>query len=119
MEDGGYLLADGNTTPSYLYDAAFAAGLSVGGAVPASAKAPGSGNHYQSPHRLRSLAILRGGFGKALFRAADGDRAVVRQCDVVRGRAGSAAGRGWRGRERVRTRVWAKLLINAVRIRYG
>ena len=32
------------------------------------AKNPGCGKHYQSPHRLRSIELLRSDFGRALYR---------------------------------------------------
>ena len=111
---GGYLLADGNYDASYLYDVAAARGYQLVAAVRA-CKNPGRGKHYQSPHRLRSIALQQGVFGKALYRART---AIERSF----GHASSFAGGlsplpAWvRGRARVRTWVWAKLLINAVRI---
>jgi hypothetical protein len=75
------------------------------------ARNPG-GQHDQSPHRLRSIALLRGDFGQAPYRA----RAAIERSF---GNATSFAG-GWgrrpRGLPRVRTGVWAKPLINAARI---
>jgi hypothetical protein len=117
LEFGGYLPADGNYDASYLYDAANAAGYQL--ASPCrKAKAPGSGKHYQSPHRLRGLAILQGGFGKGLFKARTAIGRSFGQATSFGGGLGPLP--AWvRGRERVRTWVWAKLLINAVRIRYG
>lgn len=117
LSHGGYLLADGNYDASYLYDAAAARGYQLV-APPRECKEPGSGKHYQSPHRLRALALLRGSYGKALYRART---AIERSF----GHAGSFAGGlqplpVWvRGQERVRTWVWAKLLINAIRILSG
>ncbi len=111
---GGYLLGDGNYDASYVYDAAFARGYQL--VAPCrKAKKPGSGKHYQSPHRLRSIEIVRSDFGRALYRARS---AIERSF----GNAASFAGGlgplpAWvRGLPRVRTWVWAKLLINAVRI---
>jgi hypothetical protein len=117
LADGGYLLADGNYDASYLYDAAFARGYQL--VAPCrEAKAPGCGKHYQSPHRLRGLAILRGDFGKALFRARTAIERSFGNATSFGGGLGPLP--AWvRGRERVRTWVWAKLLINAVRIRHG
>jgi hypothetical protein len=111
---GGYLLGDGNYDAGYLYDAADARGYRLV-APYRKAKKPGSGKHYQSPHRLRGIDLLRGDFGKALYKART---AIERSF----GHAGSfGGGLGplpvWvRGLPRVRTWVWAKLLINAVRI---
>lgn len=114
---GGYLLGDPNYDASYLHDAAFARGYQLVAPV-RKCKQPGSGKHYQGPHRLRSIALLGSPFGKALYKART---AIERSF----GHAGCFAGGlqplpAWvRGRARVRTWVWAKLLINAIRIRYG
>jgi hypothetical protein len=114
LEYGGYLLGDGNYDASYVYDAAMARGYQLV-APYRKGKNPGSGKHYQSPHRLRAIAILQSDFGEALYRARS---AVERSF----GNATSFAGGlgplpAWvRGLPRVRTWVWAKLLINAVRI---
>src|SRR5581483_9430060 len=62
---GGYLLGDGYYDASHLYDAAFARGYQLVAPF-RKAENPGCGKHYQSPHRLRSIAILRSEFGKAL-----------------------------------------------------
>lgn len=116
LEYGGYLLADGNYDASYLYDAAFARGYQLVSPC-RKAKAPGSGKHYQSPHRLRGLAILQGGFGKALFKARTAIERSFGNATSFAGGLGPLP--AWvRGLERVRTWVWAKLLINAVRIRH-
>jgi hypothetical protein len=117
LEYGGYLLADGNYDASYLYDAAFARGYQLVSPC-REAKTPGCGKHYQSPHRLRGLAILQGGFGKALFRARTAIERSFGNATSFGGGLGPLP--AWvRGLGRVRTWVWAKLLINGVRIRYG
>jgi hypothetical protein len=111
---GGYLLADGNYDASYLYDTAYARGYQWVAPFRKGAH-PGSGQHYQSPHRLRSIALMQSPYGKALYKA----RTAIERCY---GNATSFAGGlsplpAWvRGADRVRTWVWAKLLINAVRI---
>jgi Transposase DDE domain len=111
---GGYLLADGNYDASWLYDAADRAGYQLVARCRKAAN-PGSGKHYQSPHRLRSLEILRGEYGRILYRA----RTAIERAF---GHAGSFGGGlaplpAWvRGKDRVRTWVWAKLIINGVRI---
>jgi hypothetical protein len=111
---GGYLLADGEYDASYLYDRAFAQGYQLVAPF-RKAKNPGCGKHYQSPHRLRSIALLHQPFGRALYRSR-------RQIERAFGNATSFGGGlgplpAWvRGLERVRTWVWAKLLINAARI---
>lgn len=113
LTGGGYLLGDGNYDASPLYDLAAAAGYQLV-ARPRKGNA-GKGHHYQSPHRLRAIALLQGDFGRALYA---GRGAIERSF----GNAGSFGGGlqplpSWvRGRDRVRTWVWAKLLINAARI---
>ena len=114
LEYGGYLLADGNYDASDLYDRAFEHGYRLV-AAHRKGKRPGSGGHYQSPHRLRSIAIMQSDFGKALYKART---AIERSFgNAVSFGGGLGPLPAWvRGLERVRTWVWAKLLINAVRI---
>jgi len=112
MAGGGYLPGDGNYDAGGLPDAASAAG-SRPVAPGRAAKNPGRGEHYRSPHRSRELPATRS--GRDVYR---------RRPDVARGFAhlgGSAGGPrplpcGVRGGRRVRTWVWAELLINGVRI---
>lgn len=112
---GGYLLGDGNYDASYVYDAAFGRGYQLV-APYRKAENPGCGKHYQSPHRLRSIAILQGDFGRALYRARSAVERSFGNATTFAGGLGPLP--AWvRGLARVRTWVWAKLLINAVRIR--
>lgn len=112
---GGYLLADGNYDASYLYDAAMAQGYQLVAPF-RKAENPGSGKHYQSPHRLRSIALMRSDFGKALYRARTAIERSYGNATSFGGGLGPLP--AWvRGLPRVRSWVWAKLLINAVRIR--
>jgi Transposase DDE domain len=112
---GGYLLADGNYDASWLYDAADRAGYRLVARCRAAAN-PGCGKHYQSPHRLRAIELLRGPFGRDLYR-------LRTRVERSFGNAGSFGGGlgplpAWvRGPDRVRTWVWAKLILNAARIR--
>lgn len=112
LSGGGYLLADGNYDSSPLADQAHARGYQLVAPLPANA---GKGHRYQSPHRLRNRDLLAGDFGKALY-------ALRGSIERSFGNATSfAAGLGplpaWvRRLHRVRTWVWAKLLINGVRI---
>lgn len=111
---GGYLLADGNYDASYLYDEAFAHGYQLV-APYRKAKNPGSGGHYQSPHRLRSIELLHEAFGKTLYKARTRIERSFGNATSFGG--GLAPLPAWvRGVDRVRTWVWAKLLINAARI---
>jgi hypothetical protein len=115
---GGYLLADGNYDASHLYDAAAARGYQL--VAPCrKAKAPGCGKHYQSPHRLRSIALLGAPFGAPFGRALYRGRAAIERS--FGNATAFAGGLGplpacVRRLGRVRTWVWAKLLINAARI---
>lgn len=114
LQYGGYLRGDGNYDASYVYDAAFGRGYQLV-APYRQAENPGSGKHYQSPHRLRSIALLQSDFGRALYRA----RTAIERSFGHAGSFGGGLGPlpAWvRGLPRVRTWVWAKLLINAVRI---
>jgi hypothetical protein len=112
LSGGGYLLADGNYDSGPLADKAYQRGYQLVAPLPKNA---GQGHRPQSPHRLRNRDLLAGDFGKALY----GLRGSIERRF---GNATSfAAGLGplpaWvRRLHRVRTWVWAKLLINAVRI---
>jgi len=111
---GGYLLADGNYDASYVYDAAARAGYQL--VAPCrKAKRPGSGHCYQSPRRRRGLELLQSAFGRALYKART---AVERSYGHASSFGGGLAPLpAWvRGQARVHTWVWAKLIINAVRI---
>jgi hypothetical protein len=108
----GYLLADGNYDSSPLYDDAAAAGYQLLTPLPENA---GEGHRYQSPHRLRCRDLWQTAFGREVY----GLRYRVEQAygSAVSFGGGLGPLPAWvRGRERVRSWVWAKLLINAVRI---
>jgi Transposase DDE domain len=112
---GRYLVADGNYDASKVYDAAAAAGRQL--LAPCRpAKRPGCGKHYQSPHRLRGLALMRTARGRRVYRYRTG---IERHYAHLTGFAGGLQPLpAWvRGRQRVRTWVWAKLMLNGVRIR--
>ena len=114
LKYGGYLLGDGNYDASYVYDAAFAQGYQLVAPF-RKAKEPGSGKHYQSPHRRRSIEIMQSTYGKALYRARTAIERSYGQATSFAG--GLSPLPAWiRGQARVRTWVWAKLLINAARI---
>jgi hypothetical protein len=115
---GGYLLADGNYDASTLFDLAFAAGYQL--VVPINHPNAGQGHHYQSPQRLRCIELLRSGpeksgFGARLYQARTAIERSFGNATVFAGGLGPLP--AWvRGLRRVRIWVWAKLLINAVRI---
>ena len=115
---GGYMLADGNYDSSKLFDAADTAGYQL--VVPISHANAGKGHHYQSPHRLRCIEMVRrdvglSGFGRTLYRARP---AIERSYGHATSFAGGLAPLpNWVRRiRRVRFWVWGKLLINAARI---
>jgi hypothetical protein len=117
LRSGGYLLADGSYDASYVNDGAAERNYQLV-APGRKAKEPGSGGHYQSPHRLRGLELLRGDFGKALYKA----RTQIERCFGNATAFGGGLGPlpAWvRGEDRVRTWMWAKLLINGIRILSG
>ena len=112
LTSGGYLLADGNYDCSALFDLAWQQDYQLVTPLP---KGQQLGHRYQSPYRLRSIALMKGSFGACLYRL----RIAIEE---AYGNATSFAGGlaplpAWvRGLDRVRTWVWAKLLINAVRV---
>jgi len=111
LSRGGYLLADANYDANDLFDLAGDQGYQL--VVPLPKGQPG--HHYQSPHRLRSIALMKGGFGKQLYRMRVGIEEAYGNSVSFGG--GLVPLPAWvRGLDRVRTWVWAKLLINAVRI---
>jgi DDE family transposase len=109
----GYVLGDGNYDANAVFDAAAASGRQL--VTPMPDPNAGTGHRYQSPHRRRCIELVRGEFGRSLYN-------LRRQIERLYGNATSFGGGlgplpAWvRGRERVRTWVWAKLLINAIRI---
>lgn len=108
----GYLLADGNYDAGPLAEQALACGYQLVAPLPANA---GQGHRPQSAARLRNRDLLAGDFGKELYR----QRGAIERAF---GNAGAFAGGlgplpAWvRRLHRVRTWVWAKLLIIGVRI---
>lgn len=111
----GYLLGDGNYEASRVYDAAAAAGYQL--VAPPDDRDTGRGHRYQSPHRLRGLALFGGPdrFGERLL----AQRAAVERVfgNLVSFGGGLTCLPPWvRTLGRVTRWVWAKLLINAARI---
>jgi Transposase DDE domain len=115
----GYCLADGHYDASWLYDVCAHHGYQL--LCPRAKPGTGIGHHYQSPGRLRSIQLLEppgglDGFGPMLYRLRT---AIEREfSQMVSFGSGLAALPPWVRRIwRVRNWVWAKLLINACRIR--
>lgn len=106
----GYLLADGNYDVNALYDAAARHGYQL---VTPSPKEP-PGRRPQSPQRLHSIEMMGRPFGQELYRSRIRVESLFGNATSFGG--GLSPLPAWvRGLERVRTWVWAKLLINAVR----
>jgi hypothetical protein len=113
VSGGGYTLADGNYDSSPLFDQARAQGYQL--VVPMTDPNAGQGHHYQSPARLRCIELIRGEFGRGLY--AERGRVERLYGNAVSFGGGLGPLPAWvRGLARVRSWVWAKLLINAVRI---
>lgn len=114
LTGGGYLVADGNYDSSALFDLAWQQGYQLLTPLP-NGQHPGSGHRYQSPHRLRSIELMQKTYGHDLYRTRIGIEQAYGNATSFAG--GLAPLPAWvRGLDRVRTWVWAKLLINAARI---
>lgn len=111
LRGGGYLLADGNYDSNVLFDLAASKGYQLVTPLPKG----NPGHQYQSPYRLRSIALMKTRFGERLYRNRIGIEEAYGNATSFGG--GLAPLPAWvRGVERVRTWVWAKLLITAARI---
>lgn len=113
LHHGGYLVADANYDGNELSDIAGARGYQL--LAPSGSPNAGKGHHYQSPYRLRSIQLLQDRFGEDLLASR---RQVERNFgNAVAFGGGLSPLPAWvRTLPRVRTWVWAKLLINATRI---
>jgi len=110
---GGYVIADGNYHASELFDVAASLGYVL--VAPPRKGSTGKGHVYQSPHRLRFLDQWHRPFWQALLKRRGEIERDYGQATCFGG--GLAPLPAWvRGLDRVRTWVWAKLLINATRI---
>lgn len=107
----GYLLADGKYDVNALFDLAAQHGYQL---VTPPPKDP-PGRRRQSPQRLHSIELMSRPFGTNLYRCRIGIETSFGNATSFGG--GMAPLPAWvRGLERVRTWVWAKLLINGARI---
>jgi len=111
LTGGGYLLADGNYDAYYLFDLAHEYGYQL--VTPL--RQGKLGHHYQSPHRLRSIALMGTRFGERLYQLRNRIERSYGNATSFGGGLGPLP--AWvRGLDRVRTWVWAKLLINGARV---
>jgi hypothetical protein len=118
-EDLGYLLGDAHYDASWLFDACRHYGLRL--VCPRPKPGSGLGHRYQSPDRLRAIDLLEppaglNPFGPALYRLRPGVEREFSQLTSFGGGLGALptwVRRIWR----VRNWVWAKLLVNAARVR--
>jgi hypothetical protein len=115
----GYLLADGHYDASWLYDVCKHHGHVL--LSPRAKPGTGIGHHYHSPQRQRSIQLLEppagiNEFGPSLYRRRPEIERQFSQMTCFGG--GLTSLPSWVRRIwRVRNWVWAKLLINAARIR--
>jgi Transposase DDE domain len=113
LAGGGYLLGDGEYDANGVFDAAGAAGFRL--VAPREDPDAGLGHRYQSPYRLRSIELLRGRFGREVYALRGRVERVYGNLSAFGG--GLTAPPSWvRRTHRVRPWVWAKLMINAMRI---
>lgn len=111
---GGYLLADGCYDSGPLFDRAWERGYQM--LVPCESPQAGRGHRRQSPARLRSIALFPTKFGQELL----AQRIRIEQSfgHLTSFAGGMGPLPAWvRRHRRVRTWVWSKLIINAIRIR--
>jgi len=113
VDEGGYLLADGNYDTNPLHDTAARRGYQL--LANDRRTNAGKGHRRQSLTRLRGIALRRTPFGKALLAYRDEIERTFGQVTSFAGGLGPLP--AWvRRHRRVRTWVWCKLLINATRI---
>jgi hypothetical protein len=115
LTGGGYVTADGNYDANGVFDRFAARGYQlVARQVDPN---PGTGHHYQSPARVRGIALWRTAFGQAVYRCRVGIEGAFGNATSFAGGMGPLP--AWvRRLGRVQRWVWAKLVINAARIRF-
>ncbi len=108
----GYLVGDKQYDSSKLYDRAAEYQLQL---IAPRRRGKGLGGHYQSPHRLRSLALQAKPFGQGLLRSRSGIERFFAHLTNYGGGLGPLP--NWvRRLPRVRLWVQAKLIINTARL---
>jgi Transposase DDE domain len=111
----GYLVGDTQYDSSPLHD--FCSDHHYQLVAPGNRKATGRGHKYQSPHRRHTLEMLKRTFGRELLAARRGIERLFGNFTSFGG--GLAPLPAWvRRLHRVRRWVWAKLLINSIRIQF-
>jgi hypothetical protein len=108
----GYLLGDPEYDSNALFELAHEAGYQL--VTPKRQKHRGVGHRRQSPYRLRSIELMKGQFGKALYRYR---RQIEREFgNLTNFGGGLTCLPAWVRRfPRVRNWLHAKLLVNAAR----
>jgi hypothetical protein len=113
LKGSGYILADSEYDSSPLHDVCHSRGYQL--VAPGSRTATGRGHKYQSPHRHHALEMLKRQFGKKLLAVRHGIERLFGNFTSFGG--GLAPLPAWvRRLHRVKRWLWAKLLINSVRI---
>lgn len=115
LRGGGYILADGEYDTNQLHDLAGVQGHQL--VAPRRKTAKGLGHQRHSPYRLRALELLRSRFGQEMHQR----RACIERLfgNATSFGGGLAPLPAWVRRiPRVQRWVWAKLVINAIRIRF-
>lgn len=114
LPGGGYLLADAQYDANYLYDLATEAGFQLVAKKRKDRGRGGLGHRRQSPGRLRSIALLQTGFGRALYNQRNAIEARFGTLTCYGG--GLAPLPAWVRRfHRVRNWVQAKIIAAGVR----
>ncbi len=111
---GGDIPGDGEYDANGVFDAAGAAGFQL--IAPREDPGAGLGHHYRSPYRLRSMALLRTEFGRAVSALRGRIERSFGDLSAFGGGLTTALPSWARRSHRVLPWVWAKLLINGVRI---
>ena len=116
LEGGGYILADGQYDSSRLHDDCRDHNHQLVAPRSSRPSPKGYGHRYLSPHRIHAIEMLGREFGQALLERRKAIERFFGHATVFGG--GLAPLAAWVRREhRVKRWLWAKLVINAVRIK--
>lgn len=113
LSGGGYLLGDGEYDANGTFDAVGAAGYQL--LAPREDPNAGLGHHYQSPYRLRCIALMGTSFGREIYQLRG---SIERKYGSLTSFGGGLAPLPAWIRHEDRVWLWtsAKLVINAMRI---